>query len=644
MCSDNSFPGFVGAFLFMLFLPCAYVLADESDVPYSLDPLTITITSSRIPTDIKHSTDNVTVITQDDITSMNPSGMPDLLSRLPGVHVDQSRGASISSVYVRGSDPNFTVVLIDGVKFNDPTNTRGGSYDFSTLEISNIERIEIVTGPHSSIYGSDAMGGVINIITRDAGEKTETLVHAEAGTNEEIMVNMNLLGRVASSGSFSVSLGHSDKGEPIPGDKSTDDYINGKFSWEFDDNINLDSVLRFSKNERNNFPEESGGPELASIREVDQRKSEELSVGMNLNHQKSNSLGYELSFNRYLRSDDSLSPGVAPGVRDPFGIPVNSFNNKYHRNTFRLNGLLSLSRNIKTAVGLERQTENGSSDSLLSFGVFDLPGTFDLQRNQNSFYTEMQYLATNYLTLQGGVRADDPDDLKRQYSPRLGINYRSDNSKSTIRLNWGKGFKLPSFFALGNPIVGNPDLKPEENRNTEIGFTQQLSDNNTLFEVNLFKNKINNIVDFDEGPPPQLVNRSEVIAQGGEIRLVSLLGMGFRISTFYAITNTEITGSDEKLRNRPRRSGGLTVNWTVNNKLRINATNTYIGKTLDSSIATGDLVLDSFHRVDLNASWQFDNDITTVLSIDNLLDKEYQHHIGFPEPGISARVSVKASL
>jgi vitamin B12 transporter len=136
--------------------------------PFELEPMVVTGTVS--PTPLSRTTASVTVLSQEQIAAQQAGSVIELLRQVPGLHIDQAgaRG-SVSSVYLRGGDPNFTVVLIDGIKVNDPTNSRGGAFDFSTLNTDAIERIEIVRGPLSAVYGSDAMSGVINIITRRGG-------------------------------------------------------------------------------------------------------------------------------------------------------------------------------------------------------------------------------------------------------------------------------------------------------------------------------------------------------------------------------------------------------------------------------------------------------------------------------------------
>jgi vitamin B12 transporter len=139
----------------------------QAPIEKALELEPVVVTATVAPTPLGRTTAPVTVISREQIAAQQATSVTELLRQVPGVHINQSgaRGG-VSSVYVRGSDPNFTVVLIDGIKVNDPTNSRGGSFDFSTLSTDNIARIEIVRGPLSAVYGSDALGGVINIITR----------------------------------------------------------------------------------------------------------------------------------------------------------------------------------------------------------------------------------------------------------------------------------------------------------------------------------------------------------------------------------------------------------------------------------------------------------------------------------------------
>ncbi len=143
----------------------------------------IIVTGSRVATTADDIAANVTVLKREDFDVEKPAKLADILRRVAGVHVDQVGGrGGTGSLYMRGADPNYTLVLVDGVRVNDPTNARGGSFDFSALDMADVERVEIARGPYSAVYGGDALAGVINIVTRHApAEKGYASVDAMGG-------------------------------------------------------------------------------------------------------------------------------------------------------------------------------------------------------------------------------------------------------------------------------------------------------------------------------------------------------------------------------------------------------------------------------------------------------------------------------
>ncbi len=181
--------------------------AGESSV--TLDPIVVTATAAPAP--LSQTSASVAVITREQIEARQAVSVTDLLRNVAGLHIDQpgARG-SVSSVYIRGGDPSFTLVLIDGVKVNDSTNNRGGSFDFSTLSTDHIERIEIVRGPLSVLYGSDAVSAVINIITRRGSAEPVISAEVAGGRDAYVRTLMQLRGQLgemdyALSGSYLVS-------------------------------------------------------------------------------------------------------------------------------------------------------------------------------------------------------------------------------------------------------------------------------------------------------------------------------------------------------------------------------------------------------------------------------------------------------
>lgn len=615
--------------------------AGENDGdPVELKPLVVT--GTVFPTSFSHkSTVGLTVLDREQIQSSQTTSVIDLLRHVPGLHIDQAGGrGSVSSVYTRGADPNFTTVLIDGVKVNDPTNNRGGSFDFSTLSTDNIERIEIVRGPYSAIYGSDAMGGVINIITRPGKGKPTVSVEAEGGRFDFART----LVRSGGSGDrwdYSISASYLDNGEPVEGSSFLSTAVTANGGWSFSDMLDFRTVLRYAESESEAFPDDSGGPLFAVLRDVDEKDSEELSFGAQLEGEPSAVWQYSANFALFHREETIASPGVTPGVRDEFGIPANSADTDFHRYVLTLNQQFQLWEASTFAIGFEGVKEKGSSRGELEFDGEPTPTRFDLDRNIIAPFFEFQYAFQFGLSLRGGARLDVPEEFDSEFSPRLGAAYTFEKTDTTVSANWGEGFKLPSFFALGNSIVGNPDLKPETSRGFDTGVTQPLWEERASVKATFFHNTFFDAIDLEETPTLRLVNRSKVVTEGVEVSF-SLKPLPELLWTAHlTYLETDIRGTEEELRNRPKWRGGFSIGWHPTPTTHVRLATTHVGEVLDSSIPTGDLFLDPYNRVDLAASWNFSEHWKFLLTVDNLFDADYEEFAGFPAPGITPRIGVR---
>ncbi|MFQ5445036.1 MAG: TonB-dependent receptor plug domain-containing protein, partial [Nitrospinales bacterium] len=425
----------VRGILFLLILFCFspdVSIADENDgEPVELKPLVVT--GTVFPTSSsRKSTVGLTVIDREQIQSSQATSVTELLRHVPGLHIDQAGGrGSVSSVYIRGADPNFTTVMIDGVKVNDPTNNRGGSFDFSTLSTDNIERIEIVRGPHSAIYGSDAMGGVINIITRRGKGETSVSVEAEGGRFDFARTRV----RAGGSGErwdYSISASYLDNGEPVERSSFISKAVNANGGGSFSDGLDFRAVLRYAESESEAFPDDSGGPLFAVLRDVDEKDSEELSFGAQLDGEPSENWKYSAKFAMFHRNETISSPGVAAGLRDAFGIPANSADTNFQRYTLTLSQQFQLGEPSTFAVGLEGLLEEGSSRGELEFDGEPLPTRFDLDRKILAPFFEFQYVFDFGLSLRAGVRLDVPEGFDSEFSPRLGAAYTFEKTDTTV--------------------------------------------------------------------------------------------------------------------------------------------------------------------------------------------------------------------
>lgn len=607
----------------------------EQAVP-QLEP--VVVSATVVPTPLGQTSASVTVITREQIEAQQARSVIDLLRQVPGVHIDQAGGrGSVSSVYTRGGDPNFTVVLLDGVKVNDPSNSRGGSFDFSTLNPEDIERLEVVRGPLSAVYGSDALSGVINIITRQ-GTATATRQLELTGGRYDYWRPMAAAQGMVGGMDYAVSGSYVDDGRAVPGSAFHNVTVYANLGLPLADNMELRWLGRYSKSDSTAFPDDSGGPRFAVLRDVEKRNFEELTLGLTWKHTPFPWWEYQFQFGLYNRDETIDSPGVAPGVRTP--IPPNTSQNAFRRYELTLRHVFPVTKGVQLAAGVQAQFEDGVSTGSLDFDGVAVPTSFSLQREIWAPFFEAQLSVIPGLLLQGSVRIDLPEGFDTEVSPRLGASYTVAATGTTLRSSWGQGFKLPSFFSLAHPLVGNADLRPETSRSVDAGITQALWDKRLTIGVTYFHNAFTDLIDFDE-VLNRLVNRSKVTTEGVELHLNAELWSTLSFLAHLTYLKSHIKGTDESLRNRPEWRGGFSIRWRPTAPLDVSFKTLFVGAVQDSSIPTGDVRLDAYTRVDMTVNWTVHASVALWLAVDNLLDANYEEFSGFPAPGINPRLGVR---
>ncbi len=602
----------------------------------------VEIQSYRLSPKLNNIPANVTVIGRNDIENDTAHNVAELLTHY-GLHVEQAAGpGSLSSIYVRGADPNFTLVLINGVKVNDPTNSRGGSFDFSSLNIDTIERIEIIRGPLSSTYGSSALSGVINIITTQSDTETDATVKVVKGESGLHSIS-STFSQDSDQFKFSMTGAYNDSGEQVRGTELESRSRDVTGAWIFSDATQLKFHTRYYESDGSSFPEDSGGSDFAVNRTVDKRDVFESVSNFELIHNVSSLL--ELSFKGSLfhHEEDTKSPGVAPGIRDPFGIPINSSDSEFTRYVFTTSGLFTTAHNVTSVVGVNVEVEEGDTKGLLDFGFVQMPTDFDLERTTYSAFAEIEAFVGSF-SLQSGLRFDMPEDFSNRVSPNIGVKYQLPNLNSNLRMNWGKGFKLPSFFALGNPIVGNAEIKPETSETFELGMDTNILNDKGQVNVTLFTQEFENIVDFDVGPPPSLVNRSKVNAKGVEFALSFFPTKKLSSRMFINYIDTNIKGSEDELLNRPEWRGSVSINWQAKDNVSYNVNAVYVDDVEDSAIPTGRVTLEDYTQVDVSAVWNAYSNLDLIFAVDNVFDSDYEETIGITAAGIAASIQLRGNF
>ncbi len=595
---------------------------------------TIVVTASRLELSKTSVTPSADVITSEQIEERNPTSATELLRQFSGVNVTQQGGrGGVTSVVVRGGESNFTVVLIDGVKVNDSTNTRGGSYNFSNLDLGNVTRVELVRGPLSSLYGSDALAGVINIITTD--KEPGGRLWIQAGSDEFL----------SASGHFSKQFGatlaslnlHAVQDDAdIEGASYEDWGLSGDLRSELGDRSSASVMFRYQQSQSTSYPEDSGGSEFAEIRDVDNRESSETHLRLAWDYTLSGGWQFNAAGSRYERDESFSSPGIAPALFS--GVPPNSADTEFSRDQIVATLKRRFGEAAAFAVGAEWQSESGNSIGVLDLG-FPVPTDFQLERNTNSAFSEISVNA-GPLTVQGGLRWDDVDSIHNETTARIGVLYQLSDGRSDLRANWGQGFKAPSFFALAHPLVGNPALRSEFANSVDLIFIRRLAREGSELRLGLYKNEYKDLIDFD----PDLftnVNRSKVVIQGFELDLALSLNERLDLRGHLTYSDSDIRDSDAELRGWPNWRGGIIVDWTVNERWRLLSSFLILSEFFESSIPTGSVLLDGYERVDVSATWQACGKLSMQFAIDNLLDSEYQEAVGFPAAGIRGRIGVR---
>ncbi len=608
-------------------------------LPAQAAPENIIVTATRLADEQAGS--NVSVIDAQTIQARNPSSVVDLLRDLPGAFVQQSGGrGSVVSLFTRGAKPNFTLVLLDGVKANDPTNTRGGSYDFSTLDLNDIERIEFVRGPASAIYGSDAVGGVINIITRRGSDTPDAGLKAEGGSFGYARVAGHVGGPIGGA-TANLGLSYTDNGMPVDGSTLKGTNLDAALALPEMAGTAISFNGRYGGSIATSFPDSSGGPRLAVRRTLDRRDIEEGVFGAHATRDIAGWWNMALDYGFYNRGSNSTSPGVAPSAQTPSGIPANGDNARFTRHQVTWTNRLTPLPGLEAAVGVDMQAEHGVDDGYLQFGPAKLPTHFALNRTLWAGFAQARYQVTPSFSLSGSGRYDDTGDTNH-FSPQLRADYALSDWGTQFQLLWAKAYKLPSFYALGNPLVGDPTLKPEEAENFEGGITQQLWDFGSL-KVEGYATNYRDLIDFRPGAVPKLVNLSTVHVRGFETSLA--LQWGTLTATprlSYTNARNQLTGAS--LRDVPSWLAGATLNWKPDPAWNVSFDLNHVGGMVDNAVPTGDVNLPGHSRADLAVEYKVLPNLALQLGVDNLFDQHYEDVVGFPSPGAVVRGGVSATL
>ncbi len=580
-------------------------------------------------------------------TIILPSAAPTIsmvgaLRGYPGVAVDQPGGpGGRSSLYLRGGEDNYTVVLLDGVPVNNSTDSRGGGFDFGTLDANEFAAAEIIRGPVSARYGAEALSGVVELTSDVLGPPGPSEMGAEAGPDGQATGYVLARG-VQKDLMAAASVHWSEDGSRSAGNFARHESAATGVVWERPNYVMRASV-RYGRSESAAFPDDSGGLRFAVLRALESRSDSRTTASVELTSPDGRKSGLKWqvrAWGAWLHADDN-SPGVAPGIRDPAGLPVSLEATSLDRFGFSADGAVAAGRHGTLTFGADGDAEQGRSTSVLIYGPYPFPGSFASTRDRVGTFGEYSWQpAAGWLVTASG-RLDKARDYSPHFTPRVGVKIPL-GAGTVLRVNAGTGFKRPSFYAVSNPLVGNPALKPEKAQTLDAAIERPVAGGRATVEIAGFSSRYRDGIDFDPGPPPRLVNRSEIRSDGVEVSLHANPAASLELMVSGTYDDVRSEPGNGRLRGRPETEGSLRAIWTPRPGLMIGSSLVAVGQVFDSSVPTGDIGLPAWWRMDVSARYRIRPGLSVIAAVDNLFDAQYEEAIGVPSPGTRWRAGFQA--
>ena len=584
------------------------------------------ITAGRRSQAVGEVAKSVSVISEYTLVERQYQYVVDALQSLPGVAINQNGAfGGAATVSIRGAGTDQTLVLIDGVQVNDPSSV-GGAFDFSRLDPAGIERIEVLRGPQAVLYGSDAIGGVINIITKGGAGSAGLAGNgsAEYGAFDSFRLGGALNGGSETIG-FNLSASYQDTdgisaADTADGNTESDGFKN--LSLRGKAIARLSEVARFevstsytdSESEYDGFALLFDGS-FGLGDTADNSKSEEFSIA---GRAMVDLFGGRLS--------NTLSLEYSTINRDNFSADTFTFGAQGERLNLDYLAVAKLAEVWSLTAGAQHEEISAKSVD---------PDTI----STDSLFGLLSFSGIDGLIVSGGLRIDDHETFGSTTNGELHASYELASTGTRVTAVWGEGFKAPSIFQLTFSCCGfepNPDLIPERAKAWEVGIEQPIMAGKAQASATYFEQDTEELIIFTFTGGYRNIARSR--AKGVELAFDAVLGDTLSFDANYTYTSAKDLATDTRLPRRPKHSAFASLNWQAGERLGANMSITHNGNELDT---TG-ITLDAWTRVDLRLAYQLTDTLELFGRVDNLLDEAYQQVAGYGTPGISAYGGVRA--
>ena len=595
----------------------------------------VVVTANAEPLENSRTAAPVDEITREQISQRQSVTLPDLLYTQPGISVARTGPiGGLATIFLDGGNSNYAKVLVDGVSVNDP----GGFVSFSNLTLDNVDKVEVVHGAESALYGSDAMSGVIQLFTHQGTTRTPSFdLFAEGGGFSSARGGAQVSGLL---GAFDYSA--SGSYFQTDGQGQNDAFLNRSFSGNFGYKFSDSNRVRLTVRSNSSFAGTPGPTLQGPSNPAASDALHILAAGLNWDFHTGSHWEHQLMATETRILDVSADPPFSPFVDQLNRAGFQEQSTFYYRQ-----GLV--------AAGYSNEVENG------------FPGTLHAHRDNQAGFLDARYQPHRRVTLNAGVRVEANGSFGTRVVPRAGavlaLRYgRGFWGDTRLRTSYGQGIKEPGLeqsFATDSCDPGNPSLRPERSRTYYAGFEQLLDSDKLRLSADYFTNRFRDIISFAPGSVTpgcpfgtgNFFNTDLARARGVNFSLESRPFRWLAIRGNYSYDDTRVLKSanpfadpalqpGNPLLRRPLSSGALIVNvgWR---RMNWNFSGYFTGRRDDSNFADPTQFENpGYARFDLATSYLIARGISFIGRVTNLFDKQYQDVLGFPALGRDFRLGL----
>ncbi len=617
---------------------------------------TVVVSASKVPKPASSLTQPVTVLSGEDLRARGVTRVSDALREVPGAALVQSGSyGAVTSLFLRGGESRYTKVLIDGV----PVNAPGGFFDFSHLTTDNIDRIEIVRGPASVLYGADAVSGIVQIFTRKGSAEPRGSFGLRAGTYRSLDVDGDAVGSTPLGG-FSLGAAHHSTRGILP---FNNEYRNGTLSSALTLAEGASGEARISARytaAEFHYPTDFAGQPVDSN---SYRTQHRLTVGLDAGRNLNSNIQSRLLLGSNDVSDLTADIAIPFGATSP---QYSEFRSRgYRRNAEGRFSFFLHTATVTVGAAYEREHENSSNGSGAVGGATVQTDSFDASRHNVAYYSELLGNLTERFSYTLSGRMDDNSDYDRFGTYRIGANA---NVLPTVRLraSLSTAFNAPAFNQLRPTLytTGSPSLRPERTRSAEVGLVTTIRPELIQASASYFTQRFSDLIQYVNGAPPTFkgsyANLTAASSNGYEAEVQVSPVRSWRGSASYTIVTPRVRavdpayeGADEvgdALLRRPSHSGNLHVSYARPSSASFGVAMSFVGKRADLDFAqfpSPRVTLPSYTKLDLSADFPLTairrGGLRLSLRLENALDKHYEDVLHFAAPGRTVLIGARAA-